>query len=693
MPEAVGLASTPVFTSRSSSNGRSRKPDSMSAESRVAELIEQLENHNYRYHVLAEPVISDREYDLLLEELQRLEESEGQRADSPTQRVGGQPTQEFPTVRHATPMLSLDNSYSREDVLAFDKRVREALPGESVEYVAELKTDGVALSLLYEDSLLVRAATRGNGVQGDEVTANARTIRTVPLKLREPGISCEVRGEVYMRLSDFQALNEVQEREGRTPFANPRNSTAGTLKLQDPQTVAGRSLRCFAYWVQGETETSATHRDRLQRLQKLGFAVNPGYAHCPTVREVFEFYAEQDARREELDYEIDGIVIKVDSLDQQERLGATAKSPRSAMAFKFQAQQARSVLRDIVLQVGRTGAVSPVALLDPVLIAGSTVRRATLHNEDEIRRKDIRIGDTVILEKGGDVIPKVVSVVAEERPQDVLPFEFPDSCPACGARLFRGEEEAAVRCLNPGCPGQLKRRVEHFAGRNAMDVEGLGTAVVEQLVENRLIADVGDLYSLEVEVLAGLERLAERSAQNILDGLAASRERPFDRVLFAIGIQHVGSTVARTLARAFGSLERLSEASAEELEAVEEIGPTIAQTLVSFFAEPGSWKLIEKLRNAGLQLHAAQEVETAVESYFSGKTVVLTGSLSRYTREECRALIEKHGGSVASGVSSRTDIVVAGEKAGSKLARAQELGIEVMSEEEMEARLGESAGS
>ena len=666
----------------------------MRAESRVAELIEQLEDHNYRYHVLAEPVISDREYDLLLEELQRFEESDPtlKRRDSPTQRVGGQPTRDFPTVRHATPMLSLDNSYSRDDVLAFDKRVRDSLPGECVEYVAELKTDGVALSLVYKDSLLVRAATRGNGVQGDEVTANARTIRTVPLKLRRPGISCEVRGEVYMRLSDFAALNEQQAREGRTPFANPRNSTAGTLKLQDPQTVAGRSLRYFAYWLQCETEATATHRERLQRLQQLGFAVNPAYANCPTVREVFEFYAEQDAERVKLDYEIDGIVLKVDSLDQQERLGATAKSPRSAMAFKFQAQQARSVLRDILLQIGRTGTISPVALLHPVLIAGSTVRRATLHNEDEIRRKDIRIGDTVILEKGGDVIPKVVSVVAEERAPDALPFQFPDSCPACGARLFRSEEKAAIRCLNPGCSGQLKRRVEHFAGRNAMDVEGLGTAVVEQLVERGLIGDVGDLYSLDVETLAGLERLAERSAQNILDGLAASRERPFDRVLFAIGIQHVGTTVAQTLARAFASLERLSAASVEELEAVEEIGPTIASALVSFLAEPGSQKLIAKLRAAGLQLEGAQEVETPVESYFSGKTVVLTGSLGRYTREECRALIEKHGGTVTSGVSSRTDIVIAGDKAGSKLARAEELKFEVMSEEKMEARLRDSAG-
>ena len=691
----------------------------MSAESRVAELIEQLEEHNYRYHVLAEPVISDREYDLLLEELKQLEESDPalKRPDSPTHRVGGQPTQEFPAVRHATPMLSLDNSYSREDVLAFDKRVREALPGESVEYVAELKTDGVALSLVYEDSLLVRAATRGNGIQGDEVTANARTIPTVPLKLREPGISCEVRGEVYMRLSDFAALNEQQERQGRTLFANPRNSTAGTLKLQDPQTVARRSLRCFAYWLQGDTETSATHRERLRRLQQLGFAVNPAYAHCPTVSDVFEFYAEQDAARVNLDYEIDGIVIKVDSLDQQERLGATAKSPRSAMAFKFQAQQARSVLRDILLQVGRTGAISPVALLDPVFIAGSTVRRATLHNEDEIRRKDIRIGDTVTLEKGGDVIPKVVSVVAEKRPDDSAEYPFPDKCPSCAGPLVHDPEEVAVRCDNPACPAQLLRRLEHFASRNAMDIEGLGPAVVEQLVEKGLVKDFGDLYRFrleseqqvglrlphkyrrrsELEALGSLERMGEKSAQNLLASLDRSKEQSFDRVLFALGIRHVGATVARTLARTFGSLENLRRASLEELEATPEIGPTIARSLHASLRAGEMVRVIDKLREAGLQFalkeEAAAETPAATpESYFSGKTVVLTGSLSRYTREECRALIEKNGCTVTSGVSSRTDIVIAGDKAGSKLAKAEELGIEVMSEEEMESRLRDSGG-
>ena len=691
----------------------------MSAESRVAELIEQLEEHNYRYHVLAEPVISDREYDLLLEELKQLEESDPalKRPDSPTQRVGGQPTQEFPAVRHATPMLSLDNSYSREDVLAFDKRMREALPGESVEYVAELKTDGVALSLVYENSLLVRAATRGNGVQGDEVTANARTIRTVPLKLREPGISCEVRGEVYMRLSDFGALNRFQESEGRTLFANPRNSTAGTLKLQNPQTVARRLLRFFAYWLQGDPQTPATHRGRLQRLQQLGFAVNPAYAHCPTVCEVFEFYAEQDAERVRLDYEIDGIVIKVDSLDQQERLGATAKSPRSALAFKFQAQQARSVLRDILLQVGRTGAISPVALLDPVFIAGSRVRRATLHNEDEIRRKDIRIGDTVTLEKGGDVIPKVVSVVAEERPDDSAEYPFPDKCPSCAGPLVHDPEEVAVRCDNPACPAQLLRRLEHFASRNAMDIEGLGPAVVEQLVEKGLVKDFGDLYRFrleseqqvglrlphmyrrrsELEALGSLERMGEKSAQNLLASLDRSKEQSFDRVLFALGIRHVGATVARTLARTFGSLENLRRASLEELEATPEIGPTIARSLHASLRAGEMERVTDKLREAGLQFalkeEAAAETPAATpESYFNGKTVVLTGSLGRYTREECRALIEKNGGTVTSGVSSRTDIVIAGDKAGSKLAKAEELGIEVMSEEEMESRLRDSGG-
>ena len=662
------------------------------ASQRVDELVEQLEDHNYHYHVLAEPTISDREFDALMEELLELEESDPslRRSDSPTQRVGGQATSDFPSVAHTAPMLSLDNSYSRDDVLAFDQRVRDAMRDEDVAYVVELKTDGVALSLAYENSILVRAATRGNGVQGDEVTTNARTIRTIPLRLRRPGVSCEVRGEIYMPLSAFAELNREQERSERQPFANPRNTTAGTLKLQNPRLVASRALRYFAYWLEGEGEMPATHLGRLNELMALGFVVNPALAHCDDVDEVFAFYAAQAERRETLDYEIDGIVIKVDRLDQQRRLGATAKSPRSAMAYKFQAQQARSVVREITLQVGRTGTVSPVANLDPVLVAGSTVQRATLHNEDEIKRKDIRVGDTVIIEKGGDVIPKVVSVVADERPEHARPFAFPDTCPACDADLVRHEEEAAVRCPNPACRGQLKRRVEHFAGRNAMDIEGLGSAVVEQLVDRNLIDDVGDLYALDVAALAGLDRLAERSARNIVNALTASRDRPFDRVLFSIGILHVGSTVARTLAREFRSLEGLRAASEEELEETEEIGPTIARSLRSSFAEPRSLALIDKLRAAGLQFATAEPATHPVDSFFSGKSVVLTGSLSQYSREECRALITGLGGRISTSVSAKTGVVIAGDNAGSKLAKAEKLGVEVLSEADLKERLREA---
>jgi DNA ligase (NAD+) len=662
---------------------------------RIAQLARELEEHNYRYHVLADPRVSDREYDRLMQELQALEQAhpELRRSDSPTQRVGGQPTSEFPTVRHALPMLSLDNSYSRQEVLAFDRRVRQALPGEAVEYVAELKIDGVALSLVYEDSLLAHAVTRGDGVRGDEITANVRTIRAVPLRLREPGLTCEVRGEVYMETRDFARLNRQRQEEGEPLFANPRNSTAGSLKLQDPRLVARRNLRFFAYWLSREGDSASTHSEHLDLLRRWGLPVNPHAALCPTLDEVFALYDRYLAARAALPYEIDGMVLKVNSLEQQQRLGATAKSPRSALAYKFPARQARTALRDILLQVGRTGTLTPVAVLDPVPLAGSTISRATLHNEDEICRKDIRIGDTVILEKGGDVIPKVVGVVLEARPRDARRFEFPRNCPACGAPLARDPEETAIRCENPSCPAQRKRRLEHFAARQAMDIEGLGPAVVEQLVEKEMVKDAGDLYALKLEELAGLERLAEKSAQNLLDGLQSSKERPFDRVLFALGIRHVGATVARALAGHFRSIEALQQASVEDLEAVPEIGPTIARSAHSFFSSPGTPPLLGKLRKAGLQL-ALPETETAAgESFFTGKTVVLTGTLSRLTREQAEAHIARLGGRPASSVSKKTHLVVAGEKAGAKLAKAQELGIEVLDEETFLARLAEAGSS
>lgn len=661
------------------------------ARQRIDELTSQLEEHNYNYHVLAAPSIEDEAFDRLLAELVELEAAwpELAHADSPAQRVGGEPTSDFPTVAHATPMLSLDNSYSRDDVVAFDTRVRSGLDeGETVDYVAELKIDGVALSAVYEDSRLVRAVTRGDGVQGDEVTNNARTIRAVPLKLRQPGISCEVRGEVYMTRADFARLNETQQEAGQPLFANPRNSTAGTLKLQDPKAVARRRLRYFAYWIQQDGLGADSHMQRLARLRDLGFAVNPDHAHCHSLEDVFAFYDDCESRRAELDYEVDGVVIKVDSLQQQERLGFTAKSPRSAMAYKFRAEQVRSRLLDISLQVGRTGTISPVAILEPVSVAGTVVQRATLHNADEIERKDIRIGDLVRLEKGGDVIPKVVDVVLEERPPDTEPYQFPDECPVCEATLVVDEEEVARRCVNPACRGQLKRRIEHFCSRNALDIEGLGTAVVEQIVDRELVMDVGDLYSLDVDAFADLDRLATKSAQNLVDALVASRQRPFDRVLFGIGILHVGATVARNLARHFPSIDALAAASVEDLVEVDEIGPTIARSVRDFFDAPASHELIEKLRVAGLQMQAeVVEPHDTLESFFTGKTIVLTGSMESFSRDAAGALVEQLGGKVSSSVSKKTDLLIAGEKAGSKRSRAEQLGVPILDEEGFLAEL------
>ena len=662
---------------------------------RIAALSAELSEHLYRYHVLAAPTISDGEFDRLLAELQALEEAHPalKRPDSPTQRVGGAPTSDFPTVRHSRPMLSLDNSYSRQDVEDFDRRVRQSLPDEAVEYVFELKIDGVALSLLYQDSLLVRAVTRGDGVQGDEITANARTIPTIPLRLRQPGIDCEIRGEVYMEKSDFAQLNAQRTADDEPLFANPRNSTAGSLKLQNPNLVAKRNLRFFAYWIHAEGGGQTRHSECLATLRAWGLMV-PEHKRCAALADVFALYDHYAATRAALPYEIDGVVIKVDSLSQQERLGYTAKNPRSAMAYKFPAYQARTRLREIRLQIGRTGAVTPVAVLEPVPLAGSTIARASLHNADEIRRKDIRIGDTVLIEKGGDVIPKVVEVDPSERPSDSVEYSFPNQCPSCKSPLTRDAEEAVARCDNPTCPAQLRRRLEHFASRNAMDIEGLGPAVVEQLAETGLVKDLGDLYELNVEALGALERMGEKSAQNLLDGLARSKEQPFDRVLFALGIRHVGVTVAGTLARTFGSLDALCKASVEELEATPEIGPTIARSLYASLPDlPALDRVLYKLRKAGLhglKFKMAAEEEAAPPSHFSGKTVVITGTLSSYSRDEAAALVERLGGKTTSSVSKKTDLLIAGEKAGSKLAKAQALGVAVLDEAAFIAQLQEA---
>ena len=661
-------------------------------EKRIAALSNEIEEHLHRYHVLATPTISDREFDRLLEELQGLEKAHPQfvRPASPTQRVGGAPTTSFPTVHHARPMLSLDNSYSREDLEDFDRRVRQGLPDEEFEYVFELKIDGVALSLTYENSLLVRAVTRGDGIQGDEITANARTIPTIPLRLRQPGINCEIRGEVYMESGDFARLNAQRKNEGEPLFANPRNSTAGSLKLLNPQLVAERNLRFFAYWMHRDNRDQTRHSENLETLRKWGLVVNSSTEKCTALASIFTLYEHYLAARDELPYEIDGVVIKVDRHDQQERLGTTAKSPRSAMAYKFPAYQARTKLLDIQLQVGRTGAITPVAILEPVPLAGSTISRASLHNEDEIHRKDIRISDTVLIEKGGDVIPKVIAVDPKLRAADAVQYQFPEHCPSCSGPLTRDDDEVRIRCDNPACPAQLRRRLEHFSSRNAMDIEGLGPAVVEQLVAEGLVRDLGDLYHLELSELSNLERMGEKSAENLLTGLARSKERPFDRVLFALGIRHVGATVARTLARAFGSLSALQKADLETLEATPEIGPTIAHSLHTGLAAPELEPVLAKLIQAGLLFEMTDAEQPATTSYFSGKSVVITGTLTNYSRDEVSALIEQLGGKTVSSVSAKTDLLVAGAKAGSKLNKAQNLGVEVLDEADLISQLRES---
>ena len=659
---------------------------------RIAELSAELEEHLYRYHVLAAPTVSDQQFDRLLHELQTLEKAypELKLPDSPTSRIGGEPTSAFPTVPHARPMLSLDNSYSREDLEAFDRRVREGLPDEEYSYVFELKIDGVALSLIYEDSRLVRAVTRGDGIQGDEITANARTIPTIPLRLRQPGISCEIRGEVYMKNPDFASLNAQREKNGEPLFANPRNSTAGSLKLQNPNLVAARNLCYFAYWTHRDDDGAQCHSERLDTLREWGLVVNPATESCATLEEIFTLYDRYAATREELPYEIDGVVVKIDRLDQQERLGYTAKSPRAAMAYKFPAYQAYTALLDIHLQVGRTGAVTPVALLEPVPLAGSTISRASLHNEDEIRRKDIRIGDTVLIEKGGDIIPKIVDVDMDKRPKDAAQYQFPDQCPSCQGPLTRDEAGVKIRCENPSCPAQLRRRLEHFASRNAMDIDGLGPAMVEQLIANELVQDLGDLYGLELEQVSALERMGEKSAKNLLAGLKQSKQQPFNRVLFALGIRHVGGTVANILAREFGSLMALQEANLEALEETPEIGPTIAQSLHISLAAPELKSVLNKLVAAGLQFETVEAEIAAVESYFSGKTVVITGTLENYSRTEAAALVGRLGGKITSSISKKTDLLVAGDKAGSKLSKAQDLGIEIFDEAAFAARVQEA---
>lgn len=666
---------------------------------KVEELRWLIRGYDYNYYVLAAPVISDYEYDILVKELEQIESEHPGLVtpDSPTQRVGKDLTKEFKTVTHKAPMLSLANSYSEKDLFDFDRRVHEGLPpGEEIEYVVEYKIDGASVSINFVDGILKTAATRGDGFVGEEITANVKTIKSVPLSLKTKKEhpyklnDIEVRGEIFMRVEDFKKLNNEREKKGEKLFANPRNSAAGTLKMQDPRAVALRPLNIFAYLIISTEEEFDTQYENLQLLKELGFNVNPETKLCKNISEVLKYCGILEEKRSSLKYEVDGVVIKVNSIRQQKILGNIAKSPRWAIAFKFKAKQAFTKLNEITWSVGRTGAVTPVAELEPVLLAGSTISRATLHNIDEIRRKDIRKGDKVIIEKGGDVIPKVVAVVLEERDKKSLPAQPPSHCPVCGASLFQPENEVAYYCENTECPAQEKGRLEHFASRGAMDIEGLGEALVDLFVDKGLLKSYADIYDMKNkrDDLIQIERLGEKSVDNLLAAIEASKNQPFAKVLFALGIRYVGSGAAKKLAEHFNTIEDLMKAPGEEITAVHEIGPSISGSVIKFFSNESNQIIIKRLICHGLNFKAEKKI--AAKTFFTGKTFVLTGALSSFSREAAGDKITALGGKVTTSISKKTDFVIAGESAGSKLSKAERLGVAVMNEEEFNKHLQEA---
>jgi DNA ligase (NAD+) len=657
---------------------------------RIEFLRKEIAGHDYRYYVLNLPTISDQEYDNLFHELQELEKRHPDKVtpDSPTQRVSGTPLEGFEQVRHPELMLSLANTYSPEELRDFDRRVREGLEGQAVEYVVELKYDGVAVRLNYQNGLFHTGATRGNGEVGDDITANLKTIRQIPLRLNSPGgwiPALDVRGEVYLSKEDFQKLNRERQEAEEPLFANPRNAAAGSLKLLDSRIVAERPLKIFCYGLMypeiWEHPEHLSHAKGLETLEAFGLPVNSRRERVDSIEGAIEVCRQWEGIREGLPYQVDGVVIKVDDLRQRRTLGATARSPRWAVAFKFSAEQARTKLKGITLQVGRTGVITPVAELEPVFLAGSTIRRATLHNEDEIARLDVRVGDTVVIEKGGDVIPKVSQVVIEERPTGSQPFEMVSHCPVCNTPLVKEAGEVQSRCPNRDCPIQVQRRIEHYACKGAMDIDGLGVQVVKQLIEAGLIHDSADLYKLKAEPIAGLERQGEKSADNLIKGINDSKNRPLFRLIFGLGIRFVGIGVARILAKRFGSMEGLSRATTDELETIPEVGPRIAQSICQFFQDPVNRELITRLKQAGVRMQDAEAV-VATSQHLAGKTFVLTGTLSRMTREEAKERIMEQGGNVTGSVSKKTDYVVVGEEAGSKLMKARELGVKTITEDE-----------
>lgn len=665
--------------------------DKDAAARRVKDLSAELEYHNHRYYVLADPVISDREFDILLKELEQLEARYPELADpnSPTQRVGGDLTRNFPTVAHRYPMLSLGNSYSREEVGEFVARVEKEI-GTTV-FVMELKYDGVAVSLTYQDGRLLRGVTRGDGEKGEEITSNIRTVRAIPLVLRGSDVPAlvELRGEVVFTRARFEALNAQRLEAGEEPYANPRNTAAGTLKLQDPKEVARRGLDNFIYAVQGEVLPTRSHFENIRRAAEWGFKTpDPArrfVERATDLEGIMAFIDHWDKHRHGLEVDIDGVVIKVDSLDVQDELGLTAKSPRWAIAYKFAAEQATTRLNGVVYQVGRTGAITPVAELEPVLLAGTTVKRASLHNADQIAKLDLHIGDRVLVEKGGEIIPKIVGVQLSERPSDAAPVLFPHACPECATELVRLAGEAQHYCPNEhGCPPQITRRIEHFVGRKAMDIDGLGGETVEELFRAELLRNVADLYELRKEQLLQLGRgWGERSAQQVVDGVEASKQAPFERLLFALGIRHVGETVAKRIARAVGSMDRLASITQEELTAIDVVGPVIAESIVDFFQAEGNRAIVERLRNHGLRMALDPSEVAEVGDRLKGLAFVVSGVFRNFSRESIKEAVERNGGKVSGSISSKTNYVLAGADMGpAKRTKAEQLGVPVIDEDE-----------
>jgi DNA ligase (NAD+) len=637
--------------------------------------------HERKYYVDNDPQVSDPEFDGLMRELRDLEARfpDLVTPESPTQRVGEKPVEGFPTVVHRSPMMSIENGYSEDEIREFDERVRKLLPGRDIAYTAELKIDGLGISVVYRQGKFARAVTRGDGVRGDDVSGGVKTIRSLPLVIEADG-EVEVRGEIYLPFASFRKINREREEAGEALFANPRNAAAGSIRLLDPKQVASRALSVFLYYLVVDGREEPGQWGALEKLRELGFPTNPHSRFCATIDDALAYFREWNAKRDSLDYDADGIVIKVDAADERRELGATAKSPRWAISYKFPARQATTRVNDIVIQVGRTGALTPVAVLEPVKLSGTTISRSTLHNEEELRRKDVRVGDYVLIERSGDVIPNVVSVMKERRPRGARAFAWPKRCPVCRSKVFRPEGEVISRCENTSCPARVRESILHFAGRRAMDIEGLGEAIVDQLLGAKLVRSIPDLYDLRTDGLVDLERLGPKSARNLLDEIEASKSRGLARLLFALGIRHVGERLAQTLAARFPSLEALEAAGRDELVQTEDIGPKVAESIAFFFAQPENRELVRRLRKAGVSDRAA--AAAAGPKPLAGQVFVITGTLSGLSRDEARDLLEAQGAEVGSSVTRKTTALIAGGSPGSKLDRARELGVRIIGESE-----------